>query len=86
MDIKKVGQVCKDYRIKVLDLSLTNFAKLNNENLQNIHAFEQGRANNIKYIYMYMKQSDIYQIEVLFNSLFYDVIKGGFNDGKVSKW
>ena len=85
MDIKKVGQVCKDYRIKVLDLSLTNFAKLNNENIQNIHAFEQGRANNIKYIYMYMKQSDIYQIEVLFNSLFYDVIKGGFNDGKVSK-
>ena len=85
MDIKKVGQVCKDYRTDVLDLSLTNFAKLNEENLQNIHAFEQGRANNIKYIYMYMKQSNIYQLEVLFNSLFYDVIKGGFNDGKVSK-
>ena len=85
MDIKKVGQVCKDYRIKELDLSLTNFAKLNNENLQNIHAFEQGRANNIKYIYMYMQQSNIYQLEILFNSLFYDVIKGGFNGGKVSK-
>ena len=85
MDIKKVGQVCKDYRINVLKLSLTNFAKLNNENLQNIHAFEQGRANNIKYIYMYMEQSNIYQLEVLFNSLFYDVIKGDFNDGKVSK-
>lgn len=85
MDNKKVGQICKDYRINVLKLSLTNFAKLNNENLQNIHAFEQGRANNIKYIYMYMKQSNIYQLEVLFNSLFYDVIKGGFNDGKVSK-
>lgn len=75
MDIKKVGSICKDYRINVLNLSLTNFAKLNEENLQNIHAFEQGRANNIKYIYMYMKQSNIYQLEVLFNSLFYDVIK-----------
>ena len=85
MDIKKVGQVCKDYRTDVLDLSLTNCAKLNEENLQNIHAFEQGRANNIKYIYMYMKQSNSYQLEILFNSLFYDVIKGGFNDGKVSK-
>lgn len=85
MDIKKVSQVCKDYRINVLDLSLTNFAKLNNENIQNIHAFEQGRANNIKYIYMYMEQSNIHQLEVLFNSLFYDVIKGGFNDGKISK-
>ena len=80
MDIKKVGQVCKDYRINVLNLSLTNFAKLNNENLQNIHAFEQGRANNIKYIYMYMKQSNIYQLEVLFNSLFYDTIKEEMKD------
>lgn len=86
MTIKKIGQVCKDYRINVLNLSLTNFAKLNNENLQNIHAFEQGRANNIKYIYMYMDQSDTDQLEVLFNNLFYDVIKGGFNHGKVSKW
>ena len=75
MDIKKVGSICKDYRINVLNLSLTNFAKLNNENLQSIHAFEHGRANNIKYLYMYMKQSNIYQLEVLFNSLFFDLIK-----------
>jgi len=75
MDIKKIGAICKDYRINVLKLSLTNFAKLNNENLQNIHAFEHGRANNIKYLYMYMKQSNIYQLEILFNKLFYDLIK-----------
>lgn len=75
MDIKKIGAICKDYRINVLKLSLTNFAKLNNENLQNIHAFEQGRANNIKYLYMYMKHSNIYQLEVLYNKLFYDMIK-----------
>lgn len=75
IDIKKIGAICKDYRINVLGLSLTNFAKLNNENLQNIHAFEHGRANNIKYLYMYMKQSNIYQLEILFNNLFYDVIK-----------
>ena len=74
-DIKKIGSICREYRIKILKLSLTNFAKLNNENLQNIHAFEQGRANTIKYIYMYMKQSNIYQLEVLFNKLFYDMIK-----------
>ena len=76
MDIKKIGLICKNYRIDVLGLTLTNFAKLNNENLQNVHAFEQGRANNIKYLYMYMKQSDIYQLEILFNNLFYDMIKG----------
>ena len=53
MDIKKIGSMCRDFRINVLKLSLTNFAKLNNENLQNIHAFEKGRANNIKYLYFY---------------------------------
>lgn len=73
-DIKEIGAICKYYRIKVLGLSLTKFAKLNNENLQNIHAFEQGRANNIKYLYMYMKQSSIYQLEILIYNLFYDVL------------
>ena len=74
MDIKKIGAICKDYRINVLKLSLTNFAKLNNENLQNIHAFEHGRANNIKYLYMYMKQSNIDQLDILFEKLFFDLI------------
>lgn len=77
MDIKKIGSICKQYRIEVLDLSLTNFAKLNDENLQNIHAFEQGRANNIKYLYMYMKQSNIYQLEIFINKIFFDMIKKG---------
>ena len=58
MNIKKIGAVCKDFRINVLKLSLTKFAKLNNENLQNIHAFEKGRANNIKYLYMYYELAD----------------------------
>jgi hypothetical protein len=75
MDIKEIGAICKYYRIKVLNLSLTEFAKRNNENLQNIHAFEKGRANNIKYLYMYMKQSNIYQLEILLYNLFYDGIK-----------
>ena len=71
----KIGEICKKYRLNVLQINLTEFAKLNEENLKNINAFEQGRANNIKYLYMYMKQSNIYQLEVLFNSLFYDLIK-----------
>ena len=70
MDIKKIGSICKDYRINVLNLSLTNFAKLNNENLQNIHAFEHGRANNIKYIYMYLETGTDEQKEKLIKELF----------------
>lgn len=73
-NIKKIGAICKDYRINVLGLSLTNFAKLNNENLQNIHAFEQGRANNIKYLYMYMRLSHMNQLDILFEKLFFDLI------------
>lgn len=72
---KKIGEICKDYRLNILQINLTDFAKLNNENLKNINAFEHGRANNIKYLYMYIKQSNIYQLEVLFDSLFYDLIK-----------
>lgn len=74
-DIVRIGEVCREFRVDNLKLSLTEFSKLNDENLQNIHAFEKGRANNIKYLFMYMKLSDVYQIEILFNNLFYDVIK-----------
>ena len=70
MDIKKIGQICKDFRINILDLSLTNFALLHDENLQNIHAFENGRANNIKYIYMYIDSSDNEQLDLLLECLF----------------
>ena len=73
MDVEKVGEICKNFRINVLKISLTNFAKLSNEKLQNIHAFEQGRANNIKYIYMYFNACNSDQlpklVELLFNNL-----------------
>lgn len=70
MDIKEIGKICKQFRIDDLDISLTNFAKLNNENLQNIHAFEQGRANNIKYIYMYLNSCNYQQYNKLLRLLF----------------
>lgn len=70
MDINKIGDICKQFRINDLDMTLTNFAKLNNENLQNIHAFEQGRANNIKYIYMYLNSCNYQQYNKLLRLLF----------------
>ena len=73
MDIVKIGQICKQFRIDILDKTLTNFAKLNNEKLQNIHAFEHGRANNIKYLYMYINMSDDKQVEQLLNKLFKEI-------------
>ena len=70
MNIEKIGAICKDYRTRVLGISLINFAKLNNEKPQNIHAFEQGKLNHVKYLCMYMKQSNINQLKVLYNKLF----------------
>lgn len=54
----KIGQYCKDYRLNELDVTLTSFARLFNENLKNVNAFEFGRANNIKYLTMYIKYDE----------------------------
>lgn len=56
--IKLIGEYCKEFRQEVLNMSLTEFAKLTGENLKNIHAFEKGRANNIKYLYLYYYLAD----------------------------
>lgn len=71
MNIQEIGKVCKEFRINILELSLTNFSKQNNVNLQNIHAFENGRANNIKYIYMYINScKNETELDILLESLF----------------
>lgn len=70
MDMVKIGQICKSFRIDILNISLTDFAKKNNAKLQNIHAFESGRANNIRYIYMYVELSNDIELEILLEELF----------------
>ena len=56
--IERIGEFCKQFRKEVLNLSLTEFARLTGENLKNVHAFEKGRANNIKYLYLYYDLAD----------------------------
>lgn len=51
--IKRIGKFCYHFRKEVLGLTLTEFSKITGENLKNIHAFEKGRANNIRYLYLY---------------------------------
>lgn len=51
--IKKVGAFCRDFRIKHLDMSLTEFCNITDLNIKNVSAFEHGRANNIKYLFKY---------------------------------
>lgn len=56
--IERIGKFCRKFRVEVLNVSLTEFARLTGENLKNVHAFEKGRANNIKYLYLYYDLAD----------------------------
>lgn len=53
IDKNKIGSYCKDFREKTLNVSLTDFCTEMNENIKNVSAFENGRANNIKYLFLY---------------------------------
>lgn len=71
--ITDIGKYCKNVRVKQ-NVTLKDLAILNNDNLKNIWAFENGKANNIKYIFYYFKlfNSDSEQKEYvrgLFNIL-----------------
>lgn len=52
MDILQLGLLCKQARVNK-NIPLVTFAKMNNENYKNIWAFENGNANNIKYLSYY---------------------------------
>lgn len=55
--ITDIGLYCKNVRLNQ-NASLKDLAILNNDNLKNIWAFENGKANNIKYIFYYFKLLD----------------------------
>ena len=62
MDIKelnrRIGLFCKQFRENHLEIGLTEFCEITNQNIKNVNAFEYGRANNIKYLYYYYKLAD----------------------------
>lgn len=47
------GERCARFRNDVLKISLTEFCRNNNANIKNVSAFENGRANNIRYLFYY---------------------------------
>lgn len=55
--IVDIGKYCKGIRLNQ-NITLKDFAILNNDNLKNIWAFENGKANNIKYIFYYLNILD----------------------------
>lgn len=51
--VDNVGKWCKAFRTMVLKTSLTDFCAENGTNIKNVSAFENNRANNIKYVFLY---------------------------------
>ena len=50
-----MGAYCKNFRLEYFNINLTDFSKLNNVNVKNLWAFENGKADKIKYVVFYMK-------------------------------
>jgi hypothetical protein len=69
-DIAKIGKYCKDFRENTLKISLTNFCEINSEKIKNVSAFENGRANNIKYLFLYYRLSIDKQRKIFLEGLF----------------
>ncbi len=68
--IEVIGNYCRKFREETLNLNLTDFSKLTKSNLKNIHAFEKGRANNIRYLYLYYDVATDEQKELFARGLF----------------
>lgn len=68
--MEKVGKYCKNFRIDIFEMSLTDFCERTNSNIKNISAFEHGRANNIGYLYLYYNECNEREKEVFARGLF----------------
>lgn len=49
-----IGEYCKEVRISKLTLNLKEFSNITNYNYKNLHAFENGLANNLVYPFLYL--------------------------------
>lgn len=53
MRIKEYGSICRRYRKERAKMTLQEMQTETGENAKNLSAYENGRANNIKYILFY---------------------------------
>lgn len=51
--IKDVGNFCKDFRQNELNKTLNDLCEDTDIKIKTLSAFENGRANNIKYLFLY---------------------------------
>lgn len=68
--IEKVGKFCRNFRIDVFGITLTEFCARTDSNIKSVSAFEHGRANSIKYLSLYYNECNEYEKETFARGLF----------------
>lgn len=58
MNIQGIGKFCKNYREKVLDLTLANFCREMDCDYKTLWAWEHGQSTNIKNVSYYWNCSE----------------------------
>ena len=70
IDVNSINEFCKLFRKNILKLSLQEVSEITGIKLSTLSSFENGRSNNLKYIYIYYNLGNEEQREYFKNNLF----------------
>ena len=70
IDVDSINEFCKLFRMNILKLSLQEVSNITGIKLSTLSSFENGRSNNLKYIFIYYDLGNEEQREYFKNTLF----------------
>lgn len=70
INVNNVNEFCKLFRKNILKLSLKEVSEKTGIKLSTLSSFENGRSNNLKYIFIYYNLGNEEQKEYFKNNLF----------------
>jgi hypothetical protein len=70
IDVDSINEFCKLFRMNILKLYLQEVSKITGIKLSTLSSFENGRSNNLKYIFIYYSLGNDEQREYFKNTLF----------------
>lgn len=70
INVNSINEFCKLFRMNILKLSLQEVSEITGIKLSTLSSFENGRSNNLKYIYIYYNLGNEEQKEYFKNNLF----------------
>lgn len=75
-----IQQMCKEFREKVLQMTLQDVSYRTKINIKTISAFENGRSTNIDHLFIYIKCCDSQEQRDTFNYNLKLVLNGDINE------